>query len=138
MGIGALYTVSTDKIHDESSDNACGIQEVLALVESTVVQSLRGKGYTWGVIGLPLGLKSVSYGLDIYFGGENTEQWSQEDQLNDWIQSVDSSLLLLSRLGELSEPILFYFKGSEVDAMDSLQLPSTKLEWATKIDLTRA
>lgn len=119
MGIWARYGVETSHVYDKSR-----AREILILVESAVTYTFGGKGYSWAVIGFTFGNMS-NHILDIYCGGECTDEWMQEDQFKDWAQSID---------GLCGEPMLDYFNGgSYIMAMSSLHESGSK--WAVLLDL---
>lgn len=118
MGICAMYQVRARRLYDKEE-----AQELLDLV----IQSLpRGKGYSWAVLGYPFGT-GAWLPLNVYCGGETTEQWSLDDQLKDWPQSVGVDNLLGERL-------LSSFEESKAEALFLVQRSGTK--WVRMVDLT--
>lgn len=118
MGVVACYSVDTDSSKGE--------------FEATldVAKHFKGKAYTWMVVGIT-GFSdppySVGYLVKIHCGGEPVDEWSQDDQLKDWPQSIE---------GLLGKPVnLFPIACSKEEALCLSQ--RTGFQWLTIVDLTK-
>lgn len=92
MGIMAEYTVEVNIY-----DNLVDTQVVLDDVERAAAHSLRGKAYSWAVVGFSF-IALDWYRLRIYCGGGSENQRSVDEQLKDWPQSIE---------GLPSNPVLY-------------------------------
>lgn len=82
MGVWARYYTEPHHAQDES-----WAEQVLVSARRAIDTYFKHTRYTWMAVGFPVKVEYY-YILDVYCGGEDEMEWSQDEQLVDWPKSL--------------------------------------------------